>query len=185
MHHIQRFALVLTLALAACADFPRSTTSSEAGIDGVACIGDIKAAPGLSEVSNASLLVKAQGRSGKGGTCAAKVFSVTSPLVLYRVYDAANPRSKFGSWWALEAPSGSREDYRALNAICKEWSSLDRLISCEVRPGSEVVLGTTQSATCADGSTYNKTPAIQVFVPNDAKVGILHVGACREDAIWQ
>jgi hypothetical protein len=185
MNRIRRLTLVSALILAACAEMPSGIEPGEVGIDGVPCIGIVRGEPGLNEGMNDALLARTQGKSGKGGVCAAKVFSVTSPVTLYRVFDAGNPHSRLGSWWTLAAPSGSREEYRAQNAIGTEWSKLDRLVSCEVRPGSEVVLGTTQSAICADGSTYGKTGAIQVFVANDARIGILHVGACRENEIWR
>ena len=177
--------LVLLLSMAACAELPTRWSPSDVGIDGVACTGAVASAiPGLSETRNLPLQQKAQFPSGKGGVCAAKAFSVTAPVVLYRVFDTNNPHSKFGSWWALKRPSGPKEDYRAANAICKEWSNLDRLISCELRPGSEIVVGTTQSALCADGSTYPKTAESQVYVANDGRAGILHVGACSEETPW-
>ena len=177
--------LLVSLAISGCAGLPKGATPVEVGIDGIACVGKI-AEPnaGLAETGNPALLTKAQYATDKGGVCSGKVFSVTAPVVLYRVYDASKPYSKFGGWWTLKRPSGTREDYRAANAICKEWSALDRLVSCEVRPGTEVVIGTTQSALCSDGSVYPKTAENQVFVANDTRIGILHVGACGEDAAW-
>jgi hypothetical protein len=177
--------VVLALSASGCAYLPNNISRSEEGIDGVACMGNVvNAVPGLVEAGNSPLQAKAQLPTGKGGVCSAKVFSVTAPVVLYRVFDASNPRSKFGSWWSLKRPGGSRDDYRAANAICKQWSNLNRLISCEVRPGTQIVAGTTQSAECNDGSTYAKTAENQVFVANDGRAGILHVGACSEEAVW-
>jgi hypothetical protein len=177
--------LFLSLTIGGCADLTITSRSIDAGIDGVACVGSVAASvAGMSESSNAALLNKAQFQTGKGGVCSAKVFSVTEPVVLYRVFDSNNPYSKFGGWWTLKRPAGSRDDYRAANAICKEWSNLDRLISCELRPGSQVVVGTTQSAVCDDGTTYPKTAENQVYVPNDGRAGIVHVGACSEGVGW-
>jgi hypothetical protein len=177
--------LLVSLAISGCAGLPKGPPPGEVGIDGIACVGKVaEPVAGLSEIGNAALLTKAQYATGKGGVCSGKVFSVTAPVVLYRVFDASNPYSKYGGWWTLKRPSGPREDYRAANAICKEWSSLDRLVSCEVRPGTEVVIGTTQSAVCSDGSIYPKTAENQVFVPNDTRIGILHVGACGEELVW-
>ncbi|TXT38523.1 MAG: hypothetical protein FD135_2846 [Comamonadaceae bacterium] len=185
MHLLQTTALFLSLTLGGCANLPSGDSAAAVGIDGVACAGTVASQrPGLDEASNTPLLTKVQLPSGKGGVCAGKVFSVTAPVVLYRVFDASNPHSKLGGWWALTRPTGSRDDYRAANAICKEWSPLDKLVSCEVRPGSQVVLGTTQSAVCADGSTYPKTAAQQVYVANDGRAGIIHVGACSEESVW-
>lgn len=177
--------LLVSLAISGCAGLPKGPTSVEVGIDGIACVGKVaEPVAGLTEISNGALLMKAQHATDKGGICSGKVFSVTAPVVLYRVYDTSNPHAKYGGWWTLKRPSGSREDYRAANAICKEWSGLDRLVSCELRPGTEVVIGTAQSAVCSDGSIYPKTAENQVFVPNDTRIGILHVGACGEDVVW-
>lgn len=175
-----RLIAVLLLFLSACSNQP-----VERGVDGEACVGRaLQSVPGLQAASNPILQGKARFASGKGGLCKAKVFSVTAPVVLYRVYDSTRPQSMLGSWWSLNRPTGPRKTYRSRYAICAEWSRLDRLVACEVRPGTEVVVGTTQSATCADGSTYPKTGENQVYVPNDGKAGIYHVGACSTSSPW-
>jgi hypothetical protein len=181
-----QFALHLfLLSLAGCAGLSERPVAGEAGIDGIACTGQAPVAlAGLSAMNNEPLLAKAQHATGRGGVCSAKVFLVMEPLVVYRVYDAGKPGSALGSWWALARPAGPREDYRALNAICKEWSNLNQLISCQVKPGSEIVLGTTQSVDCADHTVYPKTAQVQVFVPNDQRAGLLHVENCREEGSW-
>jgi hypothetical protein len=162
-----------------------NSSTGENGIDGEACTGSVApTVPGLLETTNLSLLTRARSQKGKGGVCSAKVYAVVAPVVLYRVFDASKPYSKFGSWWSLKPPIGSRADYRTANAICKAWSALDRVISCEVRPGTQVVIGTTQSAQCSDGSIYPQTAVNQVFVPNDGQAGIVHVGACSEENSW-
>lgn len=185
MINIRVTALIFSLALSGCANLTIGAGSGERGIDGVACVGNVAGAvEGLSESGNPTLLARAQLQTGKGGVCAAKVFAATAPVVLYRVFDASKPYTKFGGWWSLKRPGDSKAEYRAANAICPEWSNLDRLVSCEVRPGTQVVLGTTQSATCADGSVYAKTAETQVFVANDGRAGIIHVGGCSEEASW-
>ncbi|KFB76745.1 MAG: hypothetical protein J5X22_22320 [Candidatus Accumulibacter sp.] len=178
-------ALALLVALSGCANLTGDTGSNDRGLDGIPCVGTVvSTAEGLAESTNSSLLGKAQMPTGKGGVCSAKVFAATAPVVLYRVFDASKPYTKFGVWWSLKRPGNSKVDYRSENAICPEWSNLDRLTHCEIRPGTQVVLGTTQSAICADGSLFAKTAAIQVFVPNDGRDGIIHVGACAEDSSW-
>lgn len=178
-------AIIFSMALSGCANLANNAASSEQGIDGVACVGSVATSvPGLSDSGNPTLLAKAQMQTGKGGVCSARVFSATAPVVLYRVFDASKPYTKFGGWWSLQRPGSSKPDYRAANAICPEWSNLDRLVSCEIRPGTQIVLGTTQSAECADGSTYAKTAESQVFVANDGRAGIIHMGACSEETSW-
>jgi hypothetical protein len=184
---LKTHALVIgcALALSGCANLASNPAANERGIDGIPCAGSVASAvEGLSEAANAPLLAKAQMPTGKGGVCSGKVYSVTAPVVLYRVFDASKPYTKFGGWWSLKHPGGSKAEYRAANAICPEWSNLDRLVSCEARPGTQIVLGTTQSAVCADGSTYPKTADIQALVANDGRAGIIHVGACSAEAAW-
>ncbi len=185
MNGFKTAVLVVSLVLGGCASVPGGGDAGERGIDGVACVGRVaEVIPGLAASGNPSLVEKTQLASGKGGVCAAKVFAVTAPVVLYRVFDSARPYTKYGGWWSMSRPGTSKTDYRAANAICPEWSNLDRVVACEVRPGTQIVLGTTQSAVCADGSTYAQTAQTQVFVANDGKAGIVHVGACGEEAVW-
>lgn len=185
MTKLRSIAALLPLLLAACANFTSSPNSAERGIDGVMCVGSINSStPGIFESINPVLLSTAQMPTDKGGVCAAKVFAATAPVVLYRVFDSSKPYTKYGGWWSLKHPGSSKAQYRVANAICPEWSNLDRLVSCEIRPGTQVVLGTTQSAQCADGSVYPKTSETQVFVPNDGRVGIIHVGNCADEASW-
>ena len=182
------FVMLLALAIAGCANLPANTATvgSEAnGVDGLACIGNIGApAPGLVEVPNPPLVAQAQRQSGNGYLCSARSYMVTQPVRLYRLIDSTQPYSKLGSFWSFERPTGTRDDYRAQFAICKQWSQLDRLLSCDVRPGSMIVVGTTQSADCGDGVTYAKTAANQVFVPNDGLAGIVHTGGCVDQGVW-
>lgn len=176
---------ISALLLCACTGVPKSPASLSMGIDGEACAGPAPAAvEALSTTNNAELLKKAQYGSGKGGTCTAQSFAAVAPLQVYRVYDAQKPWTAYGGWWAMTRPSGPREDYRAQNAICSEWSKLDRLIACQVKVGAEIVIGTTQSVTCEDGTVYAKNTTLQVYIPNDQKNGVLHVENCREEGSW-
>lgn len=185
MPHPRAMTLALLFTASGCTSLPSGNPPGNTGIDGAACVGTPPtSAPGLVEIANPALLVQARLATGKGGECAAKVFSVTAPLVVYRVFDSNKPQSKLGRWWSLRRPSGPRDGYRSAYAICPEWSKLDRLIACEVRPGTEIVVGTTQSATCKDGRTYPKTADYQAFIPNDGRAGISHVGACSEETRW-
>lgn len=176
-------ALLLMLTVSGCATV--GGRGDAVGIDGEACAGHLpEAMAGLVPADNPALLQQAQLASGKGGTCAAKVYSVQAPMVLYRVFDSSAPFSRLGKWWSAVRPTGTVEGYRAAFAICPQWSQLDRLVSCEVRPGTQVVIGTTQSVTCPDGSVFPKTAEPQVFVPNNGLDGIVHVGACKNEGTW-
>ena len=94
------------------------------------------------------------------------------------------PYSKLGSCWSFDRLTGTRNDYRTKFAICQQWSLPDKLIKCDVRPSKQIVIGTTQSADCGQGFTYEKTGANQVFVPNDGLAGIVHAGACVDQGAW-
>lgn len=185
MYMVKSAILTLALAISGCSSLLNEPGKTEVGIDGLSCTGYVvSAVPGLIEATNPALVEHARLPKDKGGVCSAKVFSVIAPVTLYRIFDASNPKSKFGGWWSLKPPSGTKEDYRSANAICREWSALDRVVSCEIRPGTQVVIGTTQSAQCEDGSKYPQTSVNQVFVPNDGRVGIIHIGACSDEAPW-
>jgi len=181
-------AVALALAISGCAQLPANLVTDvkvDSGIDGVPCVGTIEsAAPGLVEFGNSPLLTQAQRPTGGGYLCSAKSFAVTQPVRLYRLIDSTQPYSKLGGFWSFDRPSGTRDDHRARFAICKQWSQLDRLIACDVRADSVIVVGTTQSATCGQDFIYHKTAANQVFVPNDGLAGIIHTGACIDQGAW-
>jgi hypothetical protein len=172
--------LLITLLLCGCAVSPVPEPSSSeldgAESEGATCVGQIPAAvQGLEVASN--------GLPDKGGVCAAAAFAAVEPVQVYRVYRAggSNP---YGRWWSLNQPNGSREQYMATNAICPEWGALDRIISCRLKPGSQIVLGTTQSIQC-EQTLYPQTADIQVYIPNDSQTQSIYVDDCTEEAIWQ
>ena len=175
----------LLLILAGCANLGAPPTPIATGIDGQPCLGALPSAVnGLNPTTNPEMLAKAQMPLRKGGVCTAAAFAVAAPVTVFRVYDGARPTSAYGGWWSLTRPGGSRDDYRAQNAICKAWSALDRLVACSLKTGAEIVLGTTQSVTCDDGLEYPQTASIQVFVANDGRNNILYVENCQELGDW-
>ena len=178
-------SLGFLLTLAGCAAPGAIGSAPSVGIDGQVCEGRVPdALPGLVPSDNPALLRQAQLASGKGGTCTARVFAVQEPVVLYRVFDSTVPYSRFGGWWSASPPTGTPDSYRQAFAICPAWSRLDRVISCQIHPGTQVVVGTTQSVACGDGQVFPKTAEIQVFVPNNGEKGIFHTGACSPPAVW-
>ena len=177
-------AFILAISLAGCGGFTGIHRKAPVGIDGVRCVGRV-AAPSFAakEVSDEALLEEALGASGKGGVCAGKVLVVLQEVRVYRLWDSARAYSAYGRWWSVTRPEGSRDAYRADYAICPSWSALDRLISCMIKPGTEIVVGPTQSATCDTGA-YPKTAQTQIYTRNDSAKGELLVADCRDAGLW-
>lgn len=158
--------------------------STQKGPDGVACVGQVAAAyRGFVEDKNEALMAEADEVSGNGGVCAGKTFKVVEPVRVYRVYDASRGASEYGRWWSLTNPTGPRDRYREANAICPEWSNLDHLISCQIKPGTQVVIGTTQSANCGK-TTYQKNATLQLFVGNNEWDEALYMESCTDEGDW-
>ncbi|MEN9373082.1 MAG: hypothetical protein RIR79_634 [Pseudomonadota bacterium] len=149
------------------------------------CVGTVHSSvAGLRADSGDKLLQQAKGLPGKGGVCAAQAFVAVEPVTVYRLYDSSRPWTAQGAWWSMNRPSGTRESYRAQNAICKEWSQIDRLVVCKIKPHTELVLGTTQSVTCSENETYPATGDIQVYIPNNARENKIYVEDCEDQGVW-
>jgi hypothetical protein len=134
----------------------------------LACPGAIPAVADLELAPELPIAAKALGKEGDGRLCQAKAFRVKASMTVHRVWDGAKPESRIGRWWALEAPRGTTADYRRAYAICSEWSAANRSVSCKLKAGAEVVLGTGQSAKCADGTVYPAASTLQMFVADPA-----------------
>jgi hypothetical protein len=191
MNNPMRTATKVTTCLAAlwlvaCAPLPSATRPGARGIDGKACVGEVPAAlAGLSPADVPAMLAQARYPAGQGGVCSARGFNTAgSGTRVYRVYDQRFPMSAYGKWWALALPTGPREAYRAANAICAEWSQLDRLVSCQLKAGAPLVLGTTQSVSCADGTHYPPTAELQVYLLSAPEQGGLNLENCQELGAW-
>lgn len=179
MRGLRRVALLVLPVLGACTSLPAPT-----GIDGAACAGGVpQAVPGLQPAEDSALLAMVRLAAGKGGVCAGSVFEVTRPMVVHRVFDSRYPQAAMGRWWTFDAPRGSRDAYRSRFAICPEWSQLDRVITCNLKVGTRLVIGSTQSARCEDG-LYAAQPDLQVYVPNDNMRDRFWVEACSPPVPW-
>ncbi|MDD5544604.1 MAG: hypothetical protein PHX83_15665 [Acidobacteriia bacterium] len=178
------FIFIASACLAASSPVSICSQSKTVGTDGIACVGNVmQPPPGLVETENPALLAEARGASGEGKLCAGKVFRVTHPLTVYRVWDGAKSYTEFGRWWSFSPPQGPRESYREENEICPTWSALDRLSACMLKVGALIVIGPGQSAKC-DGTSYGKSAENQVYVPNDSKNGKVYVENCISSEKW-
>lgn len=176
------YACLLLLFLGACAPISQDLGNTR---DVSACAGEVIQPPaGLVEVMDTELRQAAEGEPGKGKLCKAKIFLVQMPVAVYRIWDSAWPDRARGNWWTLNYPAGSRDSYRQAEAICPEWSGLDRLIVCTVKVGTRVGIGPAQSADCANGLSYASSAENQVYIPNDSRNQQMFVENCSSGAPW-
>jgi len=89
-------------------------------------------------------------------------------IKVYRIFTdplAKGKASKYGSWWSLSNPSGKKSDYMTRNAICPEWNDMTHLVVCELKVGTLVSVGPTQSAKCPNGSVIRQNMQnLQVYI---------------------
>lgn len=176
--------LVFVSCFSGCTASTGPQSGKALGSDGIACFGSVmEVPPGLDEMKNQALLDEAIGASGQGKLCTGKVFRVTHPLTVYRVWDGSNSNSVYGRWWSFSPPQGPRNAYREANEICAGWSALDRSAACILKVGTMIVVGPGQSADCA-GTGYGKSPVNQIYVPNDGKAGRIYVEDCISSDSW-
>ncbi len=178
----QSASLLAALLLAACAIAPpRGLIDPTRGIDGIACaLPDAPLPAALQLVPDAPVPPAAEGAGGAGGICRARVYEAREPIAVHRLWDASRGND-MRHWWTLRPPAGSRADYRHAYAVCESWNALDRAVTCTLKAGARVAIGTGQSAACAQAS-YPKSPVQQVYVPADPRDGGLPLEDCRARA---
>lgn len=149
-------------------------------IDGVACVGAVDPMPeGVKEVTDEALAQSAIDKTDAGKLCMTRVYEVVAPVKVYRVWNSQKTYTEFGKWWSFAKPAGPVDAYREQNAICPEWSDLDRLTVCEIKVGSRFAVGPGQSAKC-NSTTYQKSKVNQVFIPNDTRENKVFVDHCEQ-----
>ena len=119
-------------------------------------------------IKDAQLLKEALGSPNQGKLCQGKVYKskAGAQTTLFRAWNSTNPNSKFGKWWAFQKPSGKVSTYRSEHEICYQWSPLDKLVSCTLKPEIKVVVGTGQSAECSEYLTYPVSEKQQIYIDN-------------------
>jgi len=107
------------------------------------------------------------GAPDKGSLCQGQVYKSKedAQITIFRAWNSTNIKSKKGRWWAFEEPSGTISNYRVEYGVCPSWSPLDELVSCTLKPGATVVVGTGQSAKCTS-KTYPVSTTKQIFINN-------------------
>jgi hypothetical protein len=129
-------------------------------------------AKGFEPTKDNQLRGKALGDPGEGKLCQGQVYESKSdakfPIILYRAWNSTNPKSKFGNWWTFQKPTGKISTYRFDYELCYQWSPLDKLVKCELKPKMKVVVGTGQSAECSKYLIYGVSGEKQVYIGGDA-----------------
>ncbi|CAG9001438.1 MAG: hypothetical protein CENE_03458 [Candidatus Celerinatantimonas neptuna] len=134
------------------------------------CVGSIQLsdllASKLDPIKAPVLLSGALGQTGKGKLCQGQVYQSHggARVTLYRAWNSTNPNSQFGQWWSFSRPRGEISQYRADYEICYQWSPLDRMMKCQLKPGTKIVVGTGQSAKCSEYLTYPASASLQVYL---------------------
>ncbi len=125
-------------------------------------------------IEDKDLLNLTLGRPNEGKLCWGQVYQSTedSQITVYRAWNSTNPNSQMGKWWAFYEPSGMVSQYRSDYEICYEWSPLDKLACCKLKPGVRVVVGTGQSATCSPYLTYLTSEQKQIYL-QDASESVM------------
>jgi hypothetical protein len=155
-----------------CAHLPKPGPEAPTAPAPQACIGSTALPPSLSAqfepVADEALLAKAVGKEKQGALCQGRVYQAKAEasVVLFRAWNSTNPNSRLGSWWAMEKPEGRIVDYRKDYEICYQWTPLDMLVQCKVKPGAKVVIGPGQSMECSQYLTYPASARQQVFIDN-------------------
>lgn len=159
------FATIFVLTLYGCAYLPSET-------DTPTCVGSSTLPASLATkfeaVEDKQLLTAALGRPNKGKLCQGQVYKskTDTHITLFRAWNSTNPTSKFGKWWAFHQPVGKISTYRSDFEICFQFSPLDMLVSCSLKPGSKIVVGTGQSAECSEYLTYPVSNKQQIYIDN-------------------
>ncbi len=179
-------AMCLVICVGACTRAPmQKTEGSGAKLvlkNDVQCKGSVQPPEfvrgDLSPAIDGQLLNESLGEPEQGRLCHGAVYTVndSSDITIYRAWNSTNPQSKMGQWWALYEPSGSVMMYRNDYEICYQWSPLDKMISCRLKAGTQVVIGTGQSARCSEYLNYGVSDKQQVYIPDAQNA----VSECKE-----
>ena len=174
----QAFLYSMLVSITACSQQPTnlSTAVKNNNAEHAVCAGSPKLpavwADSFETAENKALLTTALGKPEQGKLCQGKVYQSkpNSDVTLFRAWNSTNPNSRFGKWWSLNKPVGNIAQYRKDYEICYQWSPIDKLIQCKLKPGAQVVVGNGQSAKCSKYLTYPVSEKLQVYVVNSAEV---------------
>ncbi|MFT7412169.1 MAG: hypothetical protein ACI9J4_000525 [Paraglaciecola sp.] len=135
-----------------------------------ACLGDTQLPASMigkfDAVEDPVLLKASIGDAGEGKLCQGKVYqaNASATITIYRAWDSWNSFTKKGKWWAPTIPQGKTTSYQTDYEICYTWSPLDKLVRCQLKPGTKIVVGNGQSTSCPPpgDAKYPKTYILPV-----------------------
>ena len=163
--------VILVLAFSGCAAGPFEKTVPKVPR---LCSGTSNLPANLADkfepIEDKPLLEVALGNPNEGKLCQGQVYisKAYTQVAVFRAWNSTNPKSEFGKWWAFHPPTGKISEYRKAYEICYQWSPLDKLVSCTLKPGVKVVVGTGQSAVCSAYLTYPVSDKQQLFLEDAA-----------------
>jgi len=180
---------ILILTFYGCSSYPieKDTQNPEAA---QSCLGATtlpeNIATHFEPIKDMPLLNEALGAPNKGKLCHGQVYKSKegSNITLFRAWNSTNPNSKFGKWWAFQEPSGKVSTYRSEYEICYQWSPLDKLVSCTLKPNIKVVVGTGQSAECSEYLTYEVSDKQQIYI-EDASLSLTNCTLFDGEFSWK
>ena len=180
---------ILVITLYGCASYPVEKESQITGAYQL-CLGSSNLpenfANKFESIEDAQLLNEALGSPDKGKLCQGQVYKSKkdAQINIYRAWNSTNPNSKFGKWWAFQEPSGEIAKYRSDYEICYQWSPLDKLVSCTLKPGTKVVVGTGQSAECSAYLTYPVSVKQQIYI-DEASISLSNCTTFNGEFSWK
>jgi hypothetical protein len=172
---------ILVFTLFGCSSFPATAQL---------CLGNSNLPANLENefepIEDPLLLNGALGSPNKGKLCQGQVYKSKedTQITIFRAWNSTNPSSKFGEWWAFHQPTGKISRYRSEYEICYQWSPLDKLVSCTLKPGVKVVVGTGQSAECSEYLTYSVSEKQQIFI-EDASTSVTNCTMFEGEFSWK
>lgn len=93
--------------------------------------------------------------------------TIAEGVKVYRIF--TDPKTegkagKYGSWWSLTMPSGSKANYMTQNAICPEFNNMTHLVECVLKKGVRLSIGPTQSIKCEKGKIAQNPKVLQAYI---------------------
>ncbi|WP_432468514.1 hypothetical protein [Agarivorans sp. Z349TD_8] len=154
------------------------------------CLGSVALPADMQDqfevIDDQQLLNQALGKPNQGKLCQGQVYrsKLATQVTVYRAWNSTNPNSQFGQWWAFQQPSGEIAKYRADYEICYQWSPLDKLVRCTLKPQTKVVVGNGQSAECSAYLSYPVSSEQQIYI-DDAENSLLECNTLNGEFSWK